>query len=252
MKLDYYDLISPVPFTIQNVGSLKPYTLRDIAKLTYRVYSTYIALLNISPKDYCTKANPDLTAWYEGLPEDQRSQLDMYDIAVSSSDMQRSFSAILDFFFLETVIYHPTKDAFLLLGDESVVTGMINKSNYTEICSIILQFNHIQARDDVNLSKVKNQKGLKRYLEMQKQKENHRVKPRSDSNLDLGNIISSVCAMHNSINYTNVWDMTIYQLWDTFVRLRNLDVYVTSRTAVSVWGDKDNKFDFNSWFKNTL
>ena len=56
--------------------------------------------------------------------------------------------------------------------------------------------------------------------------------------------------MHSSINYTNVWDMTVYQLWDTFARLRNNEIYASGRTSVSVWGDKENKFDYNLWFKN--
>ena len=45
-------------------------------------------------------------------------------------------------------------------------------------------------------------------------------------------------------------DMTVYQLWDTFARLRSNDVYECGKTAVSVWGDKEHKFDFNSWYKN--
>ena len=44
--------------------------------------------------------------------------------------------------------------------------------------------------------------------------------------------------------------MTVYQLWDTFARLRNNEIYASGRTSVSVWGDKENKFDYNLWFKN--
>lgn len=251
MELQYFDLISPLPFAIQGVGHIKPYTLRDVASVTQRAYSTYIALLNISPKDYCTAANPKLAGWYENLSDEDKGLLSMYDIAVSTADMQKSFAALLDSFFLEKVTYDHAQDAFILSGENDVITGFINKENYALICNIILKFNHIDTKNDINVSKIKNKKGLARYLEMQKKKNKKSAKPKADKNLDLGNIISAICSRHNSVNYTNVWDMTVYQLWDTFSRLRNIDVYECGKTAVSVWGDKENKFDFNSWFKNT-
>ncbi|MCI9238297.1 hypothetical protein AALA13_17545 [Lachnospiraceae bacterium 50-23] len=250
MKLDYFDLISPNPFPILGVGSIKPCTLRDIAALSYRAYSTYIALLGISPQTYCTQVQPQLNDWYQTLSEDDRTMLGMYDIAVSSPGTQVSFSILLDSFFLENVRYDPEQDAFLLTKEDGSITGRIQKNNYSLVCDIILQFNHIDTKTNINLAKVKNKKGLARYMEMQKKKNQARTKPKTDSNLELGNIISAVCARHNSINYTNVWDMTVYQLWDTFARLRSNDVYECGKTAVSVWGDKEHKFDFNSWYKN--
>lgn len=258
MKLDYYDLISPVPFVLPGIGSIRPPTLRDIARLTNRVYATYLALLNITPEKYCTEINVHLKDWYQSLTEEQLSCLTMYDIAVSCEHLQQSFSSILDFFFLERIVYDSEKDAFISVlpaskgkEDTAEAVGIINKSNYLHICSLILQFNHIVTKETVNPDKVKNKKGLARYMEMQaKRKKQRQIKPKADSDLDLGNIISAVCTKHNSIHYINVWDMTVYQLWDTFARLRNHDIYESGRTSVSVWGDKENKFDFNLWYKN--
>ena len=258
MKLDYYDLISPAPFTIQGVGSIRPLTLREVSRLTGRIYSTYLALLNISPEKYCTEVNESLKPWYENLNEEQLSCLTMYDIAVSSAALQQSFSAIFDFFFTERVMYDRAKDAFLVFspvkdeeGNDSIrVTGTIHKGNYLEVCDTILQFGHIDTKDTVDPARVKNKKGLARYQEMQKSKKKNRIRPKANADLELANIISAVCAMHSSINYTNVWDMTVYQLWDTFARLRNNEIYASGRTSVSVWGDKENKFDYNLWFKN--
>ena len=258
MKLDYYDLISPAPFAIQDVGHIRPLTLRDVCRLTGRVYSTYLALLNISPEKYCTEVNESLKPWYENLNEEQLSLLTMYDIAASCTALQQSFSAILDFFFVERVTYDRAKDAFLVLSpakdekgrDSMHITGTIHKGNYLDVCDVILKFGHIDTKDTVDPARVKNKKGLKRYMEMQQRKKKNRVRPKADPDLELANIISAVCAMHNSINYTNVWDMTVYQLWDTFARLRNIEIYASGRTSVSVWGDKENKFDYNLWFKN--
>ena len=35
---------------------------------------------------------------------------------------------------------------------------------------------------------------------------------------ELPNLISALCVQHNSINMCNVWDLTVYQLYDQFLR----------------------------------
>ena len=73
---------------------------------------------------------------------------------------------------------------------------------------------------------------------------------KADSNLSLPNLISAVSNKHNSINPINVWDLTIYQLLDSFNRLQGNSIYDMNCRQVSVWGDKDNKFDVALWYKN--
>lgn len=258
MHLDYFDLITPEPLPIPGAGSLKPPTLRDIARLTYPVYETYLAFLNMSPLRYCTEVNPRLRGWYEALSPEQAELLSMYDIAVSNEEMAKLFSSIFQFFFTGEVAYSRENDAFLLFsrvtdsGQEALPApgGSINKGNYAHIVTLILKLNHIDSKEPVDLTKVKNEKGRKIYQRIQKLKEEHAKTAKKNDDLDIGNIISAVCARHHSINYTNVWDMTIYQLWDTFHRLQAENAYEINKTMVSVWGDKEKKFDFNSWFKN--
>lgn len=152
--------------------------------------------------------------------------------------------------FVENVNYNSDFDCFVLIDDDEVV-GYITKENYLEVCSIILQMNRIDSKDIIDLSKVKNKKGLARILRMQKLKQQaQKTSKTSNPDMELGNIISAVCAMHNSLNYKNIWDLTIYQLWDTFDRLQNQTIYNSNLFSVSVWGDKEKKFKFNDWFKN--
>ena len=263
MELDYIDLLSPEPVFLPRVGRLTPPTLREISRLTWPVYETYLAFLSMPPSRYCTEVKPELRSWYESLPAEQAQLLSMYDIIVSSQELADLFCSIFHFFFAEEVIYNKEKDAFLLFTSslpssdtdtnscsKSEMTGMITKSCYDQICSLILQMNHIQTDSAIDPAKIKNEKGRKIYERIQKfkAKQSHTTKKNND--LEIGNIISAVCTRHHSINYTNVWDMTIYQLWDTFHRLQADNAYEIGRTAVSVWGDKEKKFDFNSWFKN--
>lgn len=258
MQLGYFDLITPELLPVPGVGSLKPPTLRDISWLTYPVYETYLAFLNMSPARYCTEVNPRFQDWYEALPPEQAGLLSMYDIAVSNEELAKLFTSIFQFFFAELVLYDKESDAFLLFPRTDVPQeeaapapcGRITKGVYSQVAALILKLNHIDSKEPVDLSKVKSEKGRKIYQRIQKLKEAHANSVKKNDDLEIGNIISAVCTRHHSINYTNVWDLTVYQLWDTFHRLQAENAYEINKTMVSVWGDKEKKFDFNSWFKN--
>ena len=67
--------------------------------------------------------------------------------------------------------------------------------------------------------------------------------------MELGNIISAVANFHPSLNEYNIWNLTVYQLWDSFYKLINNNIYTIQSTSVAVWGDKDKQFNINEWYK---
>lgn len=256
MKLETFELISSAPLPIRQVGSIKPPTLRDIQKISKRVYETYLSFLSMTPMKYCTDVDPDKKDWFVSLSDEQLGNFTMYDIAVSSRDMIQMYSCILDFFFLEHVLFSKDKNAFLVFSQENETgggtapapPGIIDKNNFCQIADVILQLNHMNVKDNVDLSRVKSVKGRARYLRMLKAKAGTATVTPGDNDIELGNIISVVCTRHKSINYLNVWNLTIYQLWDIFTRLQAENAYELNKTSVAVWGNKENRFDVNSWY----
>ena len=67
--------------------------------------------------------------------------------------------------------------------------------------------------------------------------------------MELGNIISAVANKSPSLNILNIWDLTIYQIWDCFSRISNNSIYDIQSMSVAAWGDNDNRFDASAWFK---
>ena len=67
--------------------------------------------------------------------------------------------------------------------------------------------------------------------------------------MELGNIISAVANKSHSLHIMNIWDLTIFQLWDCFSRLSNNSIYDIQSMSVAAWGDKDNHFDPTAWFQ---
>ena len=72
---------------------------------------------------------------------------------------------------------------------------------------------------------------------------------KTDQNMELGNIISAVASKSHSLNILNIWDLTVFQLWDCFARLTNNSIYDIQSMSVAAWGNKNNYFDVTAWFK---
>lgn len=253
MKLELRELVSNNPVYIKGIGSVFSPLLDDITRITYKVYDLYIGYLNMTPEKYCKEVDTRLSDWYSNLKEDDLFYLNMFDLILSNSELIKIYTSIFNFFIKENVMFSGKTKTFVVYEDTQdgqCVIGEINKQNYTELCDVILQLNHVSSENSFDLSKVKNKKGLERFKRIQELKnKNKKEKKESNPDLELGNIISHICIKHKSINYTNVYNMTIYQLWDTFMGLQEDNIYESNKMSVSIWGDKENKFDFNSWFK---
>ena len=225
---------------------------------------------------------------YEELEEKDKLSISFYDLLMYDELLICSFIEAFDFFFEEEVdfvvngneitdaqfsfiTYNKTdkpKKVKLNNGNEySVITtnrelvGIINRSNFKDVIDIILQRNSVQKEEEItaeDLTKVKNKNKVMQLMEKmkkgQKQLDKTREKKREEkgmaSDTELANIISCVAAKnHNGLNMINIWDMTIYNLYEQFKLIRENNIHDAETLSVFVWGDKSNKFDIDAWFK---
>lgn len=237
MKLSYFDLISPCPIHVSGVGDIFSPTLRRIAQIGAETYNFYLSLLLADEK------------------------------TLFSDDAMIDFlKNALAFFFKEEIFYYSDERCFIVTNNAaSVITdiealsggrklsdtdivGVITGDNFSQICDLILQLNNIKRRDE-DISKVKNKKALDILKKIQKGRAERQKNKKADKNMEIANIISAVANRHPSLNMINIWDLTIYQLWDAFARLSNNSIYDIQSMSVAAWGNKDNHFDAAAWFK---
>ena len=57
MKLDYFDLISPLPLELYKIGHIKSPKLKEIAEISYFTYAQYVSFLKMKPIDYYDNLN---------------------------------------------------------------------------------------------------------------------------------------------------------------------------------------------------
>lgn len=271
MKLDYFTLLSPSPIYINGVGSIKSPTLNEISELTYNTYQYYISVLlldidsyykNLEKDDYLYLNNFNdnekniilkIKKEYDDLEDSKKRNVPFYNILVFDKLVINTIVNAFNFFFVDEIIYNENDRVFYLMNglkdntENNVVTGIIHEENYENIIDLIMQRINIEKpKNEIKGGKPKNKiaekimKKIESAAKIQKKKE--------DKKLELGNIISSVASHSKSLNIVNIWDATIFQIYDQFTRNRLDDSYSMNSTSVSVWGDKDKKFNDTLWF----
>lgn len=256
MKLSYFDLLSPSPIYLTNVGSLSKPTLREIGDVIgYDIYQSYLSTLRLTPDKYY--ASGDEADWYNSLNPEEKKKITLYHLATTDKELFNYFMMVFSFFFIDKIMFDNDRKLFLLSDGtknekgDLVFTGIIDKNNFNEICNAILKTNGIETtveNDDLSQVKSPRLKKIMEKLKAGRSKLNQTKK--LDSRMELANIISAIATSHNSLNIVNIWDATVYQVYDALNRQINKFAFDIQSTSVSVWGDKKKSFDIKSWLSN--
>lgn len=258
MKLDYGTQLSPEPIKL-SVGTLRKPKLFEIAELNFDAFDIYEMFLKLTPEIFYTKLKGnDEKAYWESLSEEQRENITLYDLILNDDSLQKTYQEILNFFFVEIVVYN--NGLFFLFKNRTDKTsditqddicGIIHKDIFPEILDLIQQICCINDKKESpeNL-KFKNKIARSIYEKMLNAKKKEKKKRKADVNLSLPNIISSISNIHPSISPINVWELTVFQLIDSFIRLQENTMFSIDCTRVSVWGDEKKTFNATLWYKN--
>lgn len=250
MKLSYIELLSPEPLTLNNIGTLKPITLRTISRYNLQ-YQTYLSIALMTPEKYFESIGKSKE--FDAMSLSKKSDLHIFDLLISNENTIAEVENMLQFFLTDFVQFdfqHKFFTTFSGIKDSQgqlLPTGIINKAIWNDLCDVILQMNYIEKQID-DFSEIKNNRAkqiLEKFLKGRKRKQ--QVAPHES--VDLGNVISAVASQSETLNLCNIWDLTVYQLWDQYSRLRRNTAYNLQARSVSIWGDKNNKFDMFWWCK---
>lgn len=248
MKPDYFALLSPEPIYIHPFGGVKCPTLREISQLSYDTYYLYLSLLLITPKSYFAKTSQ--ADFYENLSDEDKSSFHAFDLLTLNPSICSLLESALGFFLTDTVKYHKQHHAFLLYRntEQTEPAGCITKENWPQLCELILKRNYLKASEE-DLTKVKSKRALSIAEKLQKGRKNKEKNTSTDTTMELGNIISAVANKSSALNILNIWDITVYQLWDAFYRICHNNLYDIQAISVAAYGDKEHHFDMDGWFK---
>lgn len=257
MKLDYGAQLNPEPIML-SVGSLRKPKLIEIANLNFDKFDLYEMFIKMTPELFYTKIKGnDGKAYWDSLSDDEQYNMTLYDLILDDTSLQRTYEKILNFFFVETVVFR--EGLFILFNnvedasDVSLddVCGVLHKEAFLQIIDLIQQICCIHTDEEIPEDmKFKNRLARKLYEKMKKAEKEEKEKRKMDINLSIPNIISAVSNKHPSISPFSVWNLTIFQLLDSFSRLQQNTMFGIDCTRVSVWGDEKKTFNAALWYKN--
>lgn len=262
MRFDYGTQISPFPIPL-SVGMLRKPKLRDIADpkskpaMSFTKFMFYEFLISMTPKEFFTKAEVEKgQEFWDSLSEEEKRGLTVYDLIQLNPTLMQNFLEVFNFFFEETVLFvegvfvlvNPDKDYSIDTPQREDIVGVIDSHNFSEILYAIQQVCCIAQEEEEETPKFKNKIAEQMYYRMKEAEKEQKKK--TDKDMTLPNIISKVSAKHNSLNFTNIWDLTIFQLLDNFASMREGAMYEIEWTRVAVWGDEKRTFDPARWYKN--
>jgi len=263
MIFDYGTQLSPDPILL-SIGTLKKPKLKDISNTTTHMsfdkFNYYEVLIKMNPEIFYTKIKgDDGKEYWNSLTEKEREGLTLYNVVVNDDNLRNTFVEIFNFFFDETVIFMDGYFVLLCKGvdkdtdikSQEDIRGVISENIFLQVLNAIQQVCCIDDKDEnVEEKKFKNSLAKKLYEKMLKAEKAKKEEKKFDVNFTLPNIISSVSNRHPTVSPINVWELTIFQLYDSFNRMQVNSMFDIDSTRVSVWGDEKKTFDAALWYKN--
>lgn len=228
-------LLSGKPIEVDGIY-IKPYTLGEIADMGYSEFQGNINMLLLTLDDMIESIDDfEVSAMLKA----NKHQYKVFDLYVASTGMVdiliSSLSMVLRTDDIQ-VIGENVEDMRLVVDG----THFIDRDNYDEVVKIIeVQNNPNLTSEDEDYNPAND---IARSIaeKIQKGKDRARKSKAMESGgegITLADMISAVSAMSNSINKLNIWDLTVYQLYDEFARLSKIDNY-KFQVQASMWSSE--------------
>lgn len=219
-----FTLLRGKPIFIENIGYLHQITLGELEAVGEDTYNKYLMILTMDKNSLEVTIEEDidnlsLVCWY----------------CLNDLNFRKTFLEALEFFFKKQAGFDEESFLFYLIEEDGDVR-IFNAEIYKEVQDIIRIANWVNKKEEEEYNPANEQ--ARKIIEMIKQ--NKKNKPQPKPIIDLYSMVSGLAWKSNDANIFNVWDLTIYQLYDAFYRLENIE-YCNNVMAGLYAGTVDGK-----------
>ncbi len=257
MRLEYFDMLSGEPIFVRGVGHVRSPKLKELrptSGIGYKAYNWYLSLMSW---DKAQLLQYGTLMQYRGVDKLKHERITMFDAATLIQATRELYRGALSFFMEEEIVWDDSSRKYIAyaLGDkESVpqIVGEITRENFEEVRHLILQMNFVGLDKDGAPVRHSSEKSKELWERVQGYLAEQTRRDEADPHPEyrLSNIISKLCAVHPSYNLLNIYDLTIFQLYDSFFQvgyMRSADL--SEQVFCNHGGDK---FKFEDWLKPIL
>ncbi|UUV46968.1 hypothetical protein [Bacillus phage vB_BanS-Thrax5] len=251
---------------------LTPYTLGEIRDMGYTYYMENLQWLLPTVDDFI-KATDDIEKKMILMTE--RNKLKVFDFFSTLGGNELRQVAIMalstifrnkDIYFLEEQgiivfdffklgIFYKDEDGRFQIDSEKLDKlpeedlKVIHRDNFDEIIQVMKLQNGLTKLSKEDVENPADEETRKLMEQMKENREKVRrmkslEKPDDDDSIDIADIISAVSSKSYTINKLNIWDLTLYQMYDEYGRLELIDNYNVSVRAIMAGAEK---VDLKHW-----
>lgn len=208
-----------------------PWTLGEIDDFGESNYNIFISLL---------LTNKDKLSEVEGIDKDALSEISDYEamcgLVLGNKDTERIMLSGLTKTFNTDVSFDAYNGFFIKYNETSVYLNGL----YKDIQKVIEAQNVLNANNKSDFNPA-NKAAKKMYEKIIERRNKVLKKQKKDKGSSLSDIISVVSTYKDGLNLNNIWDLTVYQLYDHYFRLLIWDDYRVSSIHLPHMDEKDRK-----------
>lgn len=212
---DDFDYLCNEPYFIPNIGTIKNPTLRDIRKLTHKLFMVYVNTCSISLFDYLEQTGSKEK--YELLSAEEKEEINLFTLLLFENTSL--IFGLVNFFVEDKFLFDENDMSFHIYIEEisedrevlKKEIGVINADNFDVFRNEVLKILGLK-QIETKKPKYKTERARKLAEKIAKAKSQIPKSSAQDENMSFDNLIKKYCT-HNKvgINILNVWDMTFYQ-----------------------------------------
>jgi len=233
-------LLAGYPIDV-GIGKLYPLKLKDIVEIGLTKYNEYLGITTFDIGDMDLDG---VNIKESGITTFGFILLNCYGQNGESS-FKDKFIMALSLFFKEPVSVDYESGSFHIGNKEE--NKIINNDNFEYIQDMLMKQNYIKKEKEEEYN-FANDAARKFHEEQKKKRKNA---PKIKSNVTLHSIISGIAWKSNSVNIFDIWDLTIYQLYDAIQRMDLIDNYKGHLQGIFAGTIDPKKMDFKkiNWSK---
>lgn len=249
MKFSYEDLISGDSINIEGVGHIrspKLFELKPTQGIGTWMYGLYLNMLSWEKEDVLKFMKFSSGKKLNALMKD--NALGVFDTITIIESSRKLLQDAMAFFMEENLQWDDKERRFNTFNKETKdLIGSIDRNNYDFVREIMLQVNYISVDNQSKHPNFSSDKSKKLWEEAQKHLRESAKQQPADKRMQLGNIISKLSCVGVGYTLLNIYDLTVFQLYDQFFQYGYLRAMDVNDMAFCNHGGKN--FDIQAWLK---
>ncbi len=251
---DKHTLICGIPAKIGDILVRQP-TLHEILRVVgHDRYSSFLYVIGVSVDQFMESMEKGgakgVVDIYKLLTDEQLSQIHRLDLLLAEPSWRGILMDALSFFICDSLDFDLQHGVLYVVTENGRV--MMDGDLFDRVRDFVYQAARLKNKEAKPAGFVNNAaKAAYERLQALKAEQSASIKKESqnDPDMELWNLIGAVAAHSRGYNLLNIFELTVYQLYDQFERINNqeyLDGYASKWAA---WG-KD-PFNFGGWYKSS-